>query len=101
MEVRLGTVEGPAELETFVLAQLTFTSTAAGREQEPEAGAFRSMSGYWDTVRTFYGARGWNQQVDIADAGQVPRRPTDGSATRTGEILAERCGVSAPVDTPT
>jgi hypothetical protein len=94
-------VEGPADFEDFVLAQLAFTSAAAESEQEPEAGAFRSMSGYWDAVRSFYGARAWDQQVDIAEAGQVPQPPVDGSATRTAEILADRCGVTVPTDTPT
>ena len=59
------------------------------------------MSGYWEAVRTFYGARAWDQRVDIAEAGQVPRPPADGSATRTAEVLADRCGVTAPADTPT
>lgn len=97
----VGTVESPAGLETLVLAQLAFHTTAAGSEPEPEASAFRSMAGYWDAVRNFYSARGWDQQVDISEAGQLPRPPVDGSATRTNEILAERCGVSLPADTPT
>ena len=97
----LGAVEGPVELEAFVLAQLDFVAAAAESEQEPEAGAFRSMSGYWDAVRSFYGARAWDQQVGIAEASQVPRPPADGSASRIAEILADRCGVTAPNDTPT
>jgi hypothetical protein len=97
----LGAVDGPADFEAFVLAQLAFTSAAAEIEQEPEAGAFRSMSGYWGAVRSFYGARAWDQQVDLAEAGQLPRPPLDGSATRTAEILADRCGVTASTDTPT
>ena len=88
----IGPVDGPADLEAFVLAELTFYSAAAESEHEPEAGAFRSMSGYYDALRGFYEARAW-QQADFSVAAQVPQLPADGANTRTSEILAQRCGV--------
>ena len=95
----IGPVDGPADLEAFVLAELTFYSAAAEGEQEPGAGAFRSMSGYYDALRTFYEARAW-QQATFSDAAQLPQLPADGANARTSEILAERCGVAIPTDTP-
>jgi hypothetical protein len=95
----IGSVDDATELEAFVLAQLAFYSAAAEGEQEPRASAFRSMSGYYDALRSFYEARAW-QQADFSDAAQLPQLPADGANTRTSEILAERCGVRITTDTP-
>ena len=91
----LGTIDGPADFEAFVTAQLTFHTTATGVLDEPDASAFRDMAAYWQQVTDFYAPRGWDQQVDIADAASVPRLTT-GDAT--APILSARCGVAAPSD---
>jgi hypothetical protein len=51
----IGDVDGPAELEPTIPAQLTFHTTAA----EPDAGALRSVAGYYGALRDFYVERGW------------------------------------------
>lgn len=89
---RLGPIDGPADFEAFAGAQLTFTTAAAGIEP----GAFGPMADYWQQVHDFYGGRGWDQQVDIGDAALVPRPPSE--AEVAAELLAARCGVTAPVD---
>lgn len=95
----LGTVDNPADRQAFVLAELTFYSDAAGQEPEPDATAFRMLAQYFDALRVFYEARGW-ENADLAEIAEVPRPPTGDSGTRTSEVLAERCGVPVPTDTP-
>jgi hypothetical protein len=95
----LGTVDSPADREAVVLAELTFYSDAAGNEPEPDATAFRMLAQYFDALRVFYEPRGW-ANADLTEIAEVPRPPTGDWATRTSEILAERCGVAAPTDTP-
>ena len=96
----LGTIEGPGDLEVFVTAQLTFHTAAAGIEPAPDRDAFAAMAAWYEAQRAFYSARGWQQQVDVADAALVPRPPADGSPARTAEILAERCGDAIAAEAP-
>jgi hypothetical protein len=95
----LGAVDNPAERQAFVLAELAFYSDAAGFEPEPDATAFRTLADYFDALRVFFEARGW-QNAGLTDIAAVPRPPSGDSATRTSELLAERCGVAPPTDTP-
>ena len=95
----LGTVDSPADRQAFVLAELTFYADAAGREPEPDATAFRMLAQYFDALRVFYEARSW-ANADLTEIAEMPRPPTGDSGTRTSEVLAERCGVAAPTDTP-
>jgi len=95
----LGTVDSPADREAFVRAELAFYSDAAGREPEPDATAFRMFAQYFDALRVFFETRGW-QNATLNDLAEMPRPPTGDSGPRTNQILADRCGVSAPTDTP-
>jgi hypothetical protein len=95
----LGTVDSPADRQAFVLAELTFYSDAAGHEPEPDATAFRMLAQYFDALRVFYETRSW-ENADLTEITEMPRPPAGDSATRTGEVLAQRCGVSGPTDTP-
>lgn len=95
----LGTVDNPAERQAFVLAELTFYSDAARFEPEPDATAFRMLAEYFDALRVFFEARGW-QNAGLTDIAAMPRPPSGDSGTRTSELLAERCRVTAPTDTP-
>jgi hypothetical protein len=95
----LGTVDTPADREAAVLAQLTFYSDAAELEPEPDATAFRMLAQYFDALRVFHDARNW-ENTDLADIAELPRPPTGDWATRTSELLAERCGVPIPTDMP-
>src|SRR5262245_1663632 len=95
----LGTVDSPADREAFVLAELTFYSDAARHEPEPDATAFAMFAQYFDAMRVFYEARGW-ENASLTEITEVPRPPSGDWGTRTTEILAERCGVAAPTDTP-
>ena len=95
----LGAVDSPTDREAFVLAELTYYSDAAGREPEPDATAFRMFAEYFDALRVFYEARNW-ENATLTEIGEMPRPPAGDSGTTTSEVLAERCGVAAPTDTP-
>jgi hypothetical protein len=94
----IGDVDGPAELETTILAQLTFHTTAAEVITEPDAGAFRSVAGYYSALRDFYAERGWRPAAGSTDFGALPAPPADGSLGHTADILAERCDLARPTD---
>ena len=94
----VGAVDGPAELETSILAQLTFHTTAAEVTDEPEASAFRSVAGYYGALRDFYSPRGWRPDAASTDFGAFPAPPADGSLSRAADIVAERCGLERPTD---
>jgi hypothetical protein len=96
----IGDVDGPEELEASILAQVTFYTTAAEAEPEPDAAAFRSMAAYYGAVRDFFAARGWRPDAGATDPRSVPQPPTDGSLGRTSEILVARCDLEVPTDTP-
>jgi hypothetical protein len=95
----LGPVDSPLDRRALVLAELTFYSDAAGREPEPDATAFRMLARYFAALRVFYEARGW-EAAGLRDIAEMPRPPTGGWGTRTNDVLAERCGVAVPTDTP-
>jgi hypothetical protein len=94
----IGAVDGPAELEASMLAQVTFHTTAAEVTDEPDASAFRSVAGYYGALRDFFAPRGWRPDAGATDFGALPAPPTDGSLGRTADILAERCGLERPTD---
>ncbi len=95
----LGAVDSPTDRQAFVLAELTFYSATAAQEPEPDATAFRMFAQYFEALRVFYEPRGW-ENADLSEIAEVPRPPAGDSGTRTNEVLAERCGVAAPTDTP-
>jgi hypothetical protein len=94
----IGAVDGPAELETSMLAQVAFHTTAAEVTDEPDASAFRSVAGYYGALRDFYAPRGWRPDAASTDLAAFPRPPADGSLVRAADILAERCGLERPTD---
>lgn len=95
----LGPVDSPADRQASILAELTYYAAAAASEPEPDASAFRALAQYFDALRVFYEARGW-ENAQLTDIAAMPRPPAGDSGTRTAEILAARCGVPVPTDTP-
>lgn len=94
----IGAVDGPAELETSMLAQVTFHTTAAEVTDEPDASAFRSVAGYYGALRDFYAPRGWRPDAASTDLAAFPGPPADGSLARAADIVAVRCGLERPTD---
>jgi hypothetical protein len=95
----LGAVDSPTDRQALVLAELTFYSEAAEHEPEPDATAFRMYAQYFDALRAFYEPRGW-ENAGLNEIAEMPRPPAGDSGTRTNEVLAGRCGVAVPTDTP-
>ena len=94
----IGAVDGPAELETSMLAQVAFHTRAAEVTDEPDASAFRSVAGYYGALRDFYAPRGWRPDAASTDLAAFPRPPADGSLARAADIVTERCDIERPTD---
>jgi hypothetical protein len=89
----------PAAVEASIRAQLAFYTEAAEVTEGADAAAFLAMAEYFDAWRRFHEPRGWNPQVDLAEAAQIPVAPP-GAGTRTSQILEARCGVTVAPDNP-
>jgi hypothetical protein len=89
----------PAAVEASIRAQLVFYAAAADVTEGADAAAFLAMAEYFDAWRRFHEPRGWNPQVDLAEAAQIPVA-TPGAGTRTSEVLEARCGVTVAPDNP-
>jgi hypothetical protein len=89
----------PTALEASIRAQIGFYGAAATVVEDADAAAFVAMAEYFDAWRRFHEPRGWNPQVDLSEAAQIPVAPP-GAGTRTAEVLSDRCGVTAAPDNP-